>query len=182
LTVRGSGRVFLAGPFKALVDEPAHGMRHSDRVRFESLIDKLEDDGYTVYNAHRRENWGKAFLAPEECTRLDFEEISDSDVFVAFPGSPASPGTHVEIGWASALGKPIVLLLEERGDYAFLVRGLHTVTNVNYITISVGEDIAERVAAAVRAARRLPAKTPPTDGRSGTAPAAGVAAGPGGSG
>ncbi|MEO3974882.1 nucleoside 2-deoxyribosyltransferase [Streptomyces sp. CAU 1734] len=149
---RGStGRVFLAGPFKGLVDE--HGnMRERERSRFEALIAGLEAKGYEVHNAHRRESWGAAFLTPEECTRLDFDEISGSDVLVAFPGAPASPGTHVEIGWASALGKPVVLLLEEGEEYAFLVRGLHTVADVTSLTIGAREDPAAltgRVVAAV---------------------------------
>ena len=144
--------VFLAGPFKALVDKATGAMREFDRGRLETLIAALEAAGFTVYNAHRREGWGAAFLSPADCTRLDFEEIAGCTVFVAFPGAPASPGTHIEIGWASALGKPIVLLLEDGADYAFLVRGLHTVAAVEYLTLGPGEDITERVVSAVLAA------------------------------
>lgn len=152
MIVDNTRRVFLAGPFKALVDKETGALRQHDRNRFESLISQLEAAGYHVHNAHRREGWGANFLTPEECTKLDLEEISGSAVFVAFPGSPPSPGTHIEIGWASALGKPIVLLLEEGKDYAFLVRGLHTVADVNYLTYAAEDDITERVVAAVLAA------------------------------
>ncbi|MFB6519241.1 nucleoside 2-deoxyribosyltransferase [Streptomyces sp. NPDC056401] len=142
--VQQTRSVFLAGPFKALVD--ANGaMNTQARTRFETLIERLEADGYHVYNAHRRESWGAKFLTPDECTRLDYDEISASTVFVAFPGHPASPGTHIEIGWASALGKPIVLLLEEGADHAFLVRGLHTVADVTYLTIGDTESLADEV-------------------------------------
>ncbi|GAA2827416.1 nucleoside 2-deoxyribosyltransferase [Crossiella cryophila] len=155
----GSRRsVFLAGPFKALVDDTG-AMRVAEKARFEALIDRLEAEGYQVHNAHRREAWGKEFLRPEECTRLDYEEISDSTVFVAFPGHPASPGTHIEIGWASALGKPIVLLLEPDREYAFLVRGLHTVADVTYLTI--GDDLVDEVAALVN---RLADREPVVEG------------------
>lgn len=133
--------VFLAGPFKALVDADG-AMNTQARTRFEALIAGLEGENYHVYNAHRRESWGAKFLTPDECTRLDYEEISASTVFVAFPGQPASPGTHIEIGWACALGKPIVLLLEDGTDYAFLIRGLHTVANVTYLTISDTDSLA----------------------------------------
>lgn len=136
--------VFLGGPFKALVD--ANGAMNTEaRTRFETLIEHLEAENYHVYNAHRRESWGAKFLTPDECTRLDYDEISASTVFVAFPGHPASPGTHIEIGWASALGKPIVLLLEEGEDYAFLVRGLHTVADVTYLTIGDTGSLADEV-------------------------------------
>lgn len=150
--------MFVGGPFKALVDVDGK-MRPEERSRLEKLIAGLEAAGNTVYNAHRRESWGAEFLSPEECTRLDFEEISASDVFVAFPGSPASPGTHIEIGWASALGKPVVLLLEEGAEYAFLVRGLHTVGNVTSLTLTPGEDPTARVVEAVGGADLAGAKS-----------------------
>lgn len=136
--------VFLAGPFKALVDADG-SMNTEARTRFETLISRLEDEGYHVYNAHRRESWGANFLTPDECTRLDYDEISASTVFVAFPGHPSSPGTHIEIGWASALGKPIVLLLEEDADYAFLIQGLHTVANVTYLPVGAPDSLATAV-------------------------------------
>ncbi|MEU8962824.1 nucleoside 2-deoxyribosyltransferase [Streptomyces sp. NPDC048491] len=142
--VQQTRSVFLAGPFKALVDSDG-AMNTEARNRFEVLIEGLEAEGYHVYNAHRRESWGAKFLTPDECTRLDYDEISASSVFVAIPGHPASPGTHIEIGWASALGKPIVLLLEEGKDYAFLVRGLHTVADVTYLTIGGTEALAAEV-------------------------------------
>ncbi|MGW6704625.1 nucleoside 2-deoxyribosyltransferase [Streptomyces sp. NPDC054956] len=142
--VQQTRSVFLAGPFKALVDADG-AMNTEARTRFETLIERLEAEDYHVYNAHRRESWGAKFLTPDECTRLDYDEISASTVFVAFPGHPASPGTHIEIGWASALGKPIVLLLEEGKDYAFLVRGLHTVADVTYLTIGDTGSLADEV-------------------------------------
>ena len=141
-------RVFLGGPFKGLVDESGT-MRPEERVRYEALIAGLEGAGCHVDNAHRRESWGAAFLSPEECTRRDFDEIAASDVVVAFPGSPPSPGTHVEIGWASALGKPLVLLLEKDTEYAFLIQGLGTVAAVAYVELAAGEEPTERVVSAV---------------------------------
>lgn len=142
-------KVFLGGPFKSVID-PGTGQMHThERELFGAVIRRLEDDGCEVHNAHRREGWGSAFMAPEQCTMLDFTEISRCDVFVAFPGHPASPGTHVEIGWASAMGKPIILLLNDGCDYAFLVRGLHTVARVTYLTFGEDTDICAEVSAAV---------------------------------
>lgn len=122
-----------------------------DRDRYEALIGHLEKCGYTVHNAHKRESWGANFLTPEECTRLDYEQIRDCDLFVALPGCPASPGTHIEIGWAAAFGKPLILLLEEDRTYAYLVRGLHTVGDVRYVSLPSGEIGLARFAAALDA-------------------------------
>ncbi|WP_370875903.1 nucleoside 2-deoxyribosyltransferase [Caldalkalibacillus uzonensis] len=126
-------KIFLAGPFKSLMDPRSGEMDKRFRKQYEELIEFFESKGYTVHNAHKREKWGKAFMTPEECTKIDFEEIRSCDYFVAFPGSPPSPGTHIEIGWASAFGKHILLLLEHGQDYAFLIRGLHAVADVTFI-------------------------------------------------
>ena len=120
----GLQSVFVAGPFFRLVDPVTKTMRPQDRERFEHLIGYFEDSGCQVFNAHKREKWGEQFLEPEDFTKLDFDEIAASDVLVAVPGPPASLGTHIELGWASALGKPIVLLLERGEDYALMLYGL----------------------------------------------------------
>ena len=133
-------KLFLAGPFKSLVD-PKTGMMHDhEKQKLLNLIFYFEAKGFSVHNAHQREGWEKDFMTPEECTAIDFKEISMCDLFVAFPGSLASPGTHIEIGWASALNKPIILLLEEGKDYAFLIQGLNTISNVTYILFQKEED------------------------------------------
>nr|WGD65771.1 nucleoside 2-deoxyribosyltransferase [Bacillus subtilis] len=84
-------------------------------------------------------------MTPQQCTKIDFDEISTCDLFVAFPGSPASPGTHIEIGWASALKKKIVLLLEKDRDYAFLIQGLNVVADVEYINFKDTDDLLQKI-------------------------------------
>lgn len=133
-------RMFLAGPFKALVDPQTQTMSPQDIGRFTRIIDWFERRGLEVHCAHRREAWGREFMTPAQCTRIDFEEISKCDYFVAFPGSPASPGTHIELGWASALGKRIILLQEAGKDYAYLVRGLGEIAPTRVVEFS-GEHV-----------------------------------------
>ncbi|SFN91498.1 nucleoside 2-deoxyribosyltransferase [Xenorhabdus japonica] len=138
-------KMFLAGPFKALVDPECHVMSHKDIDQFQSIIEYFEERGWSVHCAHKREKWGREFMAPSQCTLIDYEEISKCDYFVAFPGAPASPGTHIEMGWASAMKKPIVLLLEENEEYAFLVQGLGEITSVKILSYrkEAGVDITQ---------------------------------------
>lgn len=143
------GSVFVGGPFYALVDPETGLMAQDDQQKITRIIDYFETGGAKVYNAHRREAWGAKFLTAPECTKLDFTEISQSDVFVAYPGVPVSPGTHVEVGWASALGKPMVLLLEKNVKHTFLVTGLETVANVEFIWFDDVDEILEQLPDAV---------------------------------
>ncbi|MFF0452882.1 nucleoside 2-deoxyribosyltransferase [Nocardia africana] len=139
----GLSTVFVAGPFFKLVDPETGAMRAEDRERFETLIGYFEDSGCRVHNAHRREHWGEAFLEPDDFTRLDHNEIAAADLLVAVPGPPASLGTHIELGWASALRKPILLLLERGEDYALMVYGLRHITRTAIVeTVGGRFDIA----------------------------------------
>ncbi len=140
-------RVFLAAPFKALVKNESKLMQDSDRKKIEELISFFEEKGYLVHNAHKREAWGEKFMEPEECTYIDYHEIEKCDLFVAFPGIPASPGTHIEIGWASAFRKKIVLILcENQENYAYLVRGLNSVSDVKYIVYHSDDEYLSELA------------------------------------
>jgi len=127
-------KLFLAGPFKGLLNPNTGTMTDDEKQKFLKLIAFFESKGFLVHNAHQREAWGKALMTPEQCTEIDFNEIASCDYFVGLPGHPPSPGTHIEIGWASALKKPIILLLEAGKEYGFLIQGLYTVANVTYIT------------------------------------------------
>jgi len=138
-------KIFLAGPFKALVDSKTQIMSDDNIQRFSRLIDFFESHQFDVHCAHKRESWGREFMTPQQCTKIDFDEISSCDYFIAFPGVPASPGTHIEIGWASALGKPIILLLEKGEDYAFLIQGLGEVGNVKHVIYEPKKLDSERV-------------------------------------
>jgi nucleoside 2-deoxyribosyltransferase len=140
--------VFVGGPFFNLVTA-GKVMSEQDQARFTRVIEYFESLGAKVYNAHRRESWGANFLGAEECTKLDYTEISQSDLFVAYPGVPVSPGTHVEIGWASALGKPMVLFLERDKKHTFLVTGLTTIANIEFIYFDDPSEVMEQLPDAV---------------------------------
>ncbi|OLF18582.1 hypothetical protein BU204_05745 [Actinophytocola xanthii] len=144
--------VFVAGPFYGLVDEKTGVMDDSAQSRISMLIDYFEQAGCKVYNAHRREAWGKEFLTADVCTKLDYEEIGAADLWVGYPGVPVSPGTHVEIGWASATGKRMVVLLEKDQRHSFLVTGLGSFANISYIEFEDPAEIIEALPAAIEEA------------------------------
>jgi nucleoside 2-deoxyribosyltransferase len=156
--------VFIGGPFLSLIDPATGLMSAQDQLRFSKLIDVFEDAGREVFNAHRREGWGRDLMPPEQCSQLDFEGLAACDLFVAFPGSPASPGTHVEIGWATAMRKPTLLLLEDGEYYTFLVTGLPAWAGVRTVryTGTLGfldgleDEVARVLAAATGPERRVP--------------------------
>lgn len=132
----------------------------AQRSEIEALQRTVSRQGWDVENAHAREGWGLEWMSPDVCTPLDFEAVTTADLLLAVPGCPPSGGVHIEIGWATASGVPVLLLLDERAEYSHLVRGLHTVARVHtiwYQSISVActqlsEWLNDSAGAQVRAA------------------------------
>lgn len=100
------------------------------RHRLDSLRLRLIEQGTSVFNAHHNEAWGSGWLPADECTAADFAAMRVADVVCALVGVPASGGVLTELGWASALGKPIVLVLSPDASYSPLVHGLGEITDV----------------------------------------------------
>lgn len=144
--------VFLAAPYTQWMDA-ATGMVSQDRMHhLTALRDALLEDGAAVFSAHENEDWGRGWLPPEICTPADYLAVRRADVVCAILGSPPSPGVLVELGWASALQKPIVLLLES--DPPQLVRGLGELTRLVPVAITQAWEAATlaTVVSAVRGA------------------------------
>jgi len=139
---------FIGGPFTGVLDPTTGLVESTHRCRYERLMRIFLGQGWSIFNAHHAEAWGAALAAAEDCTRRDLDWMRTCDLFVAFPGHPASPGTHVEIGWASALAKPTVLLLEPDQTHASLAVGLAPLAPVTYVTYSERPDLAATLFAA----------------------------------
>jgi nucleoside 2-deoxyribosyltransferase len=130
-----SGRVFLAAPFTqfissdGVVEAPA-------RSQLSTLRAALMANGHSVFLAHEREAWGAELMTPQQCTPLDFAEMQETDVVCAYLGEPPSYGVHIELGWASALDKPILLLVNSTVAYSPLVWGLSEMTEVRVLEVN----------------------------------------------
>jgi nucleoside 2-deoxyribosyltransferase len=126
--------IFLAAPYTQWMDAAA-GMVRQDRMEYVMVLrDALLQDGAAVFSAHQNEDWGRGWLPPEICTPADYLAVKRADVVCAILGSPPSAGVLVELGWASALQKPTVLLVDS--DPPQLVRGLGEVTRLATIAIA----------------------------------------------
>jgi len=131
-SLRGT-RVFLAAPYSQLMDWAEGRVLEHWRTRIEGLRRELIDAGAEVFNAHHNESWGIGWLPPEVCTPTDFRAMGAADVVCAVLGSPPSGGVTVELGWASALAKPVVVILSPGGSHTPLVSGLGAVTPTAYL-------------------------------------------------
>jgi nucleoside 2-deoxyribosyltransferase len=129
-------RVFLAAPFTQLIDSRDGLVDASSRSDLRAMYDALAARGYSVFLAHEREAWGKELMTPEECTPLDFAEMEKADVVCAHLGNPPSLGVQIELGWASSLRKPMLILTDDEARYSPLLWGLARLTETTFFPLA----------------------------------------------
>ncbi len=124
-------RVFLAAPFTKHLK--VNGFDKSVFNEITSLISLLRKFGYSVFSAHEREAFGEKLMPPETCTLLDFKEMNQCDIVIAII-SDSSYGVSLELGWASALKKPIILYMKEGQAFPTpLIEGIGKVTDAKNV-------------------------------------------------
>ena len=133
-------RTFLASPFTRYLIEQEDGSHRLD-PGLKTLLLRLENEltsrGHEVFMAHRVEEFGSRLRAPHVCTPFDMLEMRRADVVIAIPDQ--SFGVHVELGWATAMGKPVIVLVESGAETTSpLVTGLDALHNVRIIETPAG--------------------------------------------
>ncbi len=166
-------KVFVGGPIQFMSGDPVLLSTMKEAVG--SLIQALQVEGIQVHNAHLVEHFGATSDEWHPCSisERDLGWMRDCDAFVALlppdgHGNLArTDGTHVELGWASALGKPIVLVVDSSlvPQCSQLVQGLSAIAAVQWFDFA---DAVRDPSALVRlvrgfalnAAERIPSAAP----------------------
>ncbi|MFF8958104.1 nucleoside 2-deoxyribosyltransferase [Streptomyces sp. NPDC014894] len=151
--------LFVGGPIQhALVPG---GMAAPVRDRLTLTIDQLRRAGGTVLSAHVAERFGAdtASFTPDQVSVRDFAWMRECDVFV--PVLPVvdgtllrTDGTHIELGWASALGRPVVGITDQpfSESASHLLKGLSQVADAVFLSPKEVADAPERLIDTVLAA------------------------------
>lgn len=139
-------KVFFAIPYSQLCNEK-YEVKKEYRIFLEKLVNETKRLGCDYFLAHERENWGKEYSSAEESTQIDFNTIKNSDLVCVIPGVPNSSGVHVEIGWASANKRKMIIFLKKDYHYSPMVTGIHKITNVqyHYYDEDFGEDLLNSI-------------------------------------
>ncbi len=154
-------RAFIACPISDLIDVRTRRLV-PEYERFVRGMRRVVTEVFeNCFLALDRESWGESLMEAHSCAPLDFEEMKAADLVVAYPGN--SCGVSVELGWASAYGKPIVLLLERSRRYSPLIEGLPSLAgadvHVIYLTSHSDDVEYDLPEAELRAALRAQLST-----------------------
>jgi nucleoside 2-deoxyribosyltransferase len=131
--------VFVCGPFTDALEEGPREEQprlDEDLAAFLDLIHgTIEECQLKVASAHREELAGPhqltrpRELTPEVIAKRDLGWMRDCDAAVFVLGTPSQPcwrtdGTFIELGWATVLEKPVVLVGDLDAYPSDLVRGM----------------------------------------------------------
>jgi hypothetical protein len=140
-------KAYIAAPFTSKMANRKYGsygeINNDEYKKFlESIESAVREAGFSTILPHRDiSSWGKdPNLDLKECTKKYFEEISSSDLFVIY-SEPGSRGSHIELGFAIALKKRIILLIKNDHDIGTVIPGLVSVANMDIIKFKNLQDL-----------------------------------------
>ncbi|MEY9841039.1 nucleoside 2-deoxyribosyltransferase [Streptacidiphilus sp. EB103A] len=133
--------VFVGGPIQHAILPNGFVGHLQDAIS--RAIGIVKENGGNIFSAHMVEKFGAetAAFTPDQVSVRDFRWMKKCDVFV--PVLPLlegetlrrTDGTHVELGWATAMGRPIVVITKQpfAESASHLLKGLHRVGAVQVI-------------------------------------------------
>lgn len=133
--------IFVGGPIQHVIS--SNGFDRNLKSIISQVISIYSNQGWNVYSAHLAEEFGikTESLSPKYIATRDFIWMNDADLFLGIILSDAenkiirTDGTHVELGWASAMRKPTLLLCDDNSilELSLLVQGLSEITSFKII-------------------------------------------------
>ncbi|MGW2634897.1 hypothetical protein ACWC2K_37100 [Streptomyces chattanoogensis] len=151
--------VFVGGPIQHAIEDD--GFYSPLQRALHGIIEAVEEVNGTVFSAHVVEKYGvdTPIFSPRQVSVRDFDWMQRCDVFV--PVLPVrddallrTDGTHVELGWASALRKAIKLVTQQPvvPSASHLLRGLPAIADVTLFDVhEVAESPADLLASVAQA-------------------------------
>jgi nucleoside 2-deoxyribosyltransferase len=134
--------IFVGGPIQHAIS--SYTFNKDLKAIITQIISIFSNEKWNVYSAHLAEEFGLKIdsFSPKFISLRDYTWMNNCDVFFAVLLSNKdkklirTDGTHVELGWASAMGKPIILLCDDnyKSQLSLLVQGLGEITSFKIIS------------------------------------------------
>jgi len=122
-------KAYIAAPFtEKSVDKlktQAYGEIKDVSYRnfLEVIESTLKETGFNTFLPHRDiHKWGSVYIEPGAVVKKSLEALNSCDLLVTYPEKSA--GANIEIGWASAFNKKIIVLLHEKEIPSLMQVGL----------------------------------------------------------
>lgn len=141
-------KIFLATPMSGFGDAKMYSEYREKMMSFISIL-KNEFD---VYSEIEKIINSDCYDSPEKSVSEDFGMIDSSDVFVIHHPKPMQTSTFIELGYAFAKNKTIIIIANSQ-KLPYLMRGMtNSFSRVFIINDSdINKNVAARVAEIIKA-------------------------------
>jgi len=146
-------KAYIAAPFgsraKSIPSRVYGEITDDEYISFLETIEMVvKERGLETHLPHRDTNqWGKIYHTSEDIIKMNWIAMQNSDLLIVYPQK--SRGVHVEIGWGSATGKGLIILLNENEESSDVVEGLYALTNLITIRFKTIKDLKEKLIKAI---------------------------------
>ena len=126
-------RAYIAAPYTKKTsneNSPHYGeVTDMSYINFLNSVESVvRSIGFDTFLPHRDlHEWGKAHLPEDAVVKNSFQELKNSDLLIAYPEQ--SVGVNIELGWACAFKKKILILLNENDRVSIMHSGLKGITD-----------------------------------------------------
>jgi len=136
-------KIFVTGPLKRTLDETGKmNQKYIEKIKRLRMF--LEAKGHDVFIPHEVDDFYKSFN-PVNVVKTDYNEIRNSDIVIAYPDYPPSGGACVELGWATAFFKRVIVLYKKDKKYSPLLSSIDKLERVQPITYETDEEGFEKL-------------------------------------
>ncbi len=133
--------VYLAARFTSALKEQTFDNDYKEKLL--KIIDHLRQAGFKVNSAHLKEDFGNIKIQAADLVNRDLDDIMHCDYFIALLDENFSGGVHIEIGWASILKKPVLILLPMSMSEKEVSPVIFGLNNLTLCTINKYRDLAQ---------------------------------------
>jgi len=133
-------RIFVGCSYSSKVNYDTGEVFPEFKDRLESQLETLEGMGYEVFNALRADNYKINDPDPAEAFFLDIKELKKADVLLALVNEQVSAGLQVEIGYALAIEKEVIIAHEEEAELAWFNQAIIKAGQAKEVILPIAKD------------------------------------------
>jgi hypothetical protein len=149
-------KIYLAAPFTNIAvphPESKYGWVPENKLLWlKNLLNSLEALGHKVTFPYRDyHDWGKNFPELDKLCKEQFNEITkNTDLLIAYLGSPQSAGVAIEIGYAVSNNVPVIIIKQASEKITLVAYGLNAISKTKIIEFDDFPDLLSKISAEIR--------------------------------
>ena len=106
--------IFVAARFTSAIKEDI--FNEDLKAQIDTVHEVVKSLDFKLFSAHKNEKFGNALEDPDIFVKRDLKEISEASLLIAILDKEISSGVCIELGWASLISKPIILVIPDGYD------------------------------------------------------------------